>query len=284
MNTIYFVHHGTQRLQTVQLDGSGERTIVPIPVTDYLLSADLQMCLFRAPAGNLCFWRSSGQSNLVWQTNERFSMNQVAFSPSGDLVAFVSEQSNTVEVVEIKTGKHLKQTFPFKMWDCSVAWPTEERKFFARGSETNAFAEVLISPEGELQTKILTGTNVPPLLPCYGRVGNARWYGGSDWGLVYNADTCGDLNIWTEPGLGSGMKVYRDKKERAPVVYLHVNPGLIHLARFYFEDTAFVGGCEECLSEANGYTYLLDIPRKRVGTVVRGDRFIMLAPRYQKHL
>jgi hypothetical protein len=283
-NTICFVHHGTQNLQAVQLDGSDERTIVPIPVTDYLLSADLKICLFRAPSGNLCLWRSSGQSNLVWQTNERFSMNQVAFSPSGNLVAFASEQSNTVEVVELQTGKHLKRPFPFKMRDCSVAWSTEELKFFTRGSETNAFAEIAIHPDGELQTRILTGTNVPPLLPCYGRVGNARWYGGSDWGLVYNADTCGDLNVWTEPGLGSGLRVYRDKKERTPALYLHVNPGLIHLARFYFEDTAFVGGSEECLFEANGYIYLLDIQRKRVGTVARGDRFIMLKSRYQKRL
>ncbi len=283
-NTVYFVRHGAQSLQAVQLDGLGERAIVPIPVTDYLLSTDLKMCLFRAPSGNLCLWRASGDSNLVWQTNERFSMNQVAFSPSGNLVAFASEHSNALEVVEIQSGKHLKQAFPFKMWDCSIAWSTEERRFFARGSETNAFAEISVSPGGELQTKILTGTNVPPLLPCYGRVGNARWYGGSDWGLVYNADTCGDLDVWTEPGLGSGLRVYRDKKERIPVLYLHVNPGLIHLARFYFEDTAFVGGCEECLFEANGYIYLLDIQRKRVGTVVRGDRFIMLTPRYQKRL
>lgn len=257
---------------------------MPIPVTDYLVSADLKICLFRAPSGNLCLSRSGGESNLVWQTNERFSMNQVAFSPSGKFVAFASEQSNTLAVVEIQTGKHMRQPFPFKTWDCSVAWSTEELKLFARGRETNAFAEITVPPDGELQMRILTGTKVPSLMPCYGRVGNARWYGGSDWGLVYNADTCGDLNVWTEPGLGSGLRVYRDKRERIPVLYLHVNPGLIHLARYYFADTAFVGGCDECLFEANGYIYLLDIQQKRVGTVVRGDRFIMLTPRYQKHL
>ena len=68
------------------------------------------------------------------------------------------------------------------------------------------------------------------------------------------------------------------------ILYLHVNPGLLHIAHFYFGDAAFLEGGSECLFEANGYIYVLDIQAKRVGTLARGDRFILLTDRYQKHL
>ena len=65
---------------------------------------------------------------------------------------------------------------------------------------------------------------------------------------------------------------------------LQVNPGLLHLARFYFGDAAFLEGGRECLFEANGYIYLLDLEQKRVGALARGDRFILLTSRYEKRL
>ena len=223
-NTVYFVRQGTQTLQAIQLDGSGERTIVPMPVTDYLLSADLKLCLFRAPSGNLCLARSTGESNLVRQTRERFSMNQVAFSPSGKFVAFADKQSDALEVVAIETGKHMKRSFSFKVDGCSIAWSTEELKLFVLGTETNSFAEVVISPEKELLIRSLTGTNVPPLLPCYGRVGNTRWYGENDWGAVYDSDTCGELHVGIRPGLGNGLRIQRGNNPPIRVFYLSVTP------------------------------------------------------------
>jgi hypothetical protein len=82
--------------------------------------------------------------------------------------------------------------------------------------------------------------------------------------------------------LGSGLRITREEQDRAPILYLHVNPGLLHIARFYFGDAAFLEGGDECLFEANGYIYVLDIQAKRVGTLACGDRFILLANRYQK--
>ena len=134
-----------------------------------------------------------------------------------------------------------------------------------------------------LKITSLESTNGVRLLPCYGRAGRAGgWYGSDDWGAVYNQDSCGDVKVWTEPGLGSGLRVYREGGKQ--ILYLHVNPGLLHLARFYFGDAAFLEGGHECLFEANGYIYLLDLERKRVGTLARGDRFVLLTSRYEKKL
>jgi hypothetical protein len=34
--------------------------------------------------------------------------------------------------------------------------------------------------------------------------------------------------------------------------------------------------------DANGHLYLLDVPRSRVGTLMRGERFVRLSDRYRK--
>ena len=85
-------------------------------------------------------------------------------------------------------------------------------------------------------------------------------------------------------GLGSSLRIHREDQNRSRVLTVAVNPGLLHLGSFSFEDVAFLEGCGECLFQANNYIYLLDIDRKRVGTVTNGERFILLTPRYQKHL
>lgn len=63
-----------------------------------------------------------------------------------------------------------------------------------------------------------------------------------------------------------------------------VSSGLLHLARFQFNDVAFLPRGHERLFGAEGHVYLLDWERQRIGTVVAGERFITLTPRYQKKL
>ncbi|HYV26633.1 MAG TPA: hypothetical protein VFA77_03810 [Candidatus Eisenbacteria bacterium] len=157
-------------------------------------------------------------------------------------------------------------------------------KFYLRGFEKEGPVEVKLQPDMTLQIESLENTNDLALLPCLGRVGTAsRYWGSDDWGCCYDADKCGDLKLWSEPGLGSGLRIYRDGTERnSTIMHLHVNPGLLHMARFYFGDAAFVDNCHQCLFEANGYLYLLDLETKRVGTLARGDRFILLTDRYRK--
>jgi hypothetical protein len=63
-----------------------------------------------------------------------------------------------------------------------------------------------------------------------------------------------------------------------------VRPALLRRAGFWFGDVAFAGDRRECLLEANGYIHLLDIDRRRLGTLANGDRFILMTPRYEKAL
>ena len=271
------------------LDGSKMETIVPASVHDYLVSTNLNVCLFRGDDGNLHLYRRDvGQSNLVALTHERFCMDQAAFSPSGQRAAFAEKEGNSLDVVGITTGKRVHEVLAPRLSRSDgpcLAWSQDESKFYLTCFESNSLVGVTIAADMTLKMEALEDTNGAALLPCFGRVGSrSSWYGGTDWGRGYNQDSCGDLNVRTEPGLASGLRVFRGDQRWKPVLDLHVSFGLLHLPRFWFGDAAFLSNGQECLFEANGYIYLLDLQHKRVGTVARGDRFILLTDRYRKHL
>ena len=284
---VFFTDRTGNSLKSVRLDGSGTETVVPVAVRDYLLSADLKLCLFRDTNGNLCLYRQGTPLRaMILPTHDRFTMYSAAFSPSGKYVAYASESSKTLEVMNVETGQQVTQSlFPTPGFDGpSIAWSTNETKFYLAGSENGERFQFTIQPSGQLLGEHLAQTNPPDVLTCYGRIGSGGWYGSDDWGASFSRDSCGDLKAYTEPGLGSHLVIYRGTNRTSDLDYLAVNPGLIHIARFDFGDVAFLDGCNECLFEANGYIYLLDIHNKRVGTLVRGGRFVLLTPRYQKQL
>jgi hypothetical protein len=291
-------------LKAVNIDGSAAETIMPVAAKDYLVSADLNICLFRGKDGNLYLYRRDrGQTNIIWKTNERFRMDEVAFSPSAGRVAIVTENGKNIEVVEVKTGRRICQPFlgaDSPCYDISLAWSKEETKFYVTSREKHFV--VTVGTKLHLTTETLNNTNTPEwnlaietfnntngleFLTCYGRICNeGRWGGGDDWGASFGIDECSGLRAWSTPGLGSNLRIYRKDQNKCNfrVLTVAVNPGLLRLGSFSFEDVVFLDGCGECLFQANDYLYLLDIDRKRVGTVVKGERFILLTPRYQKHL
>jgi hypothetical protein len=285
---VIFVDAATRMLEVVNLDGSTRTTVVPFSTADYLVSSNLDLCLFRGTNGNLYFYQSGMvEPRLVWQTKERFLMRQVAFSPSGNYVAFASENQNSVDLVERATTNriHLPLAPKFGFDNSLVAWSTEESTFYVGGFENKLRLVMRVQADHTVLSESLEGTNAPPTLICYGRVGTGGWWGGNDWGVYYSDDRCGDLEAMAWPGLDSGLMINRGSANHSSrILGVSVRPGLLHLAGFYFGDVGFVGDCRECLFESNGFIYLLDIPDKRLGTLVKGARFIRLTSRYEKRL
>ena len=274
-------------LKSIHADGSGLQTIVPIRMVDYMISTNLNVCLFHGADRDLCLYRRDiGQTNLIWSTYEEYFMNQVAFSPSGERVAFASNKGHSVQMMEVSTGKqtNLPLDSNFKSSDeLSVAWSPEESKLFI-GDPQRDFSEMItIQPDGST-TLAFQGPNTPSLLKCYARTGRS-WIMGENWGLTHSQDACGNLKAWTEEGLGSGLRISREVDSKyTTVLDMAVNPGLLHLSGFNFGDVEFLDGCNECLFESNGYIYLVDIKAKRLGTLVKGGHFIQLTPRDEKGL
>lgn len=269
-------------LKITRLGGAAVETIVPASVKDYLISSNAIICLFRTDEGGLALYqRNSGRSNLVWQTGEHYTMNQVAFSPSAERVAFASENDSSIEVVEIQTARRTHHQFKTGARDFNVVWSPEEAKFYVSHDRGNRFT-AHITPEFSLTIETMSDTNEPPLLACYGRTGPHQRFSYNDWGQTYSSDTCGDLRAWAGPGLDSGLQIFRDGTTRQQIFNMAVNPGLLHLSVIFFKEVAFLEGCKECLFEAEGCVYLIDLEKKRLGTVATGERFSLLTPRYRK--
>ena len=283
---VLFVDGADGHLKSIQVNGAACETIVPVPTRDYLVSTNLAVCLFRGTNGNLYLYRRErGEPELIWKTAERFFMDQVAFSPSGGHVAFASEKEHAIEVMEMASGKRMRLSFTQQpsLNGLSVGWSLEETKLFLRGLENGAALAITIRPEGELAGVALDGTNPPPHLKCYGRTGTARWWGGGDWGVSFHQDTHGGLTAASWPGLDSSLVIEREaQKAKTRILTISVRPGWLHLAGFYFGDVGFLADGHECLFEANGYIYLLNVEEKHLGTLVKGERFVQLTPHFEK--
>ena len=276
-------------VQSMQLGSATSETIVPKTVKDdYLLSADLELCLFRSTNDALYLYRRTpAQCKFVMQSDYHFMMDRAAFSPSGRYFAYADELNNRLELSDLETGEEINQPLNQQMpWEGSVAWSTNESIFYV-GLGDKGIIQCTIKQTGLLLLETLTQTNpvqtnATDLLTCFGQLRDGGYTAMiDDGGSVYNRDSFGDLTVYTVPGLGSCLVIYSGTDRRNEVESFSVNPGLLHMSRFGFADVAFLDR-NECLFDANGYTYLLDIQNKRVGTVAHGDRFITLTPRYQR--
>jgi riboflavin transporter FmnP len=284
---IIFIDPETEHLRSKAFGTDSVDTVVPVPLRAFLVSSNLNVCLYRATNGFLNLWRKEPPlSNVVWQTSERFFLEQVAFSPSGEQVAYLPEDGARVEVVNVRSGKrlHLQLKSPLTRFP-HVAWTTEENRFAVAGNDDVQRWLVTISDD-ELVLAALEGTNRLQLLPSYGRVGRGRSYSGGSWGTSMRNDECEGLSAWAMPGLGSNVRISRKHAEGPSdhLLTIAANPGLLHLGSIWFSEVAFFDGCNECLIGAGKYVYLLDIERKRLGTVCAGEQFITLTPRFLKQL
>jgi hypothetical protein len=217
-------------LKSVNLDGSTLTTAVPFPMADYLVSSNLDVCLFRGTNGNLYFYRSGMvEPKLVWQTKERFLMKQVAFSPSGDYVAFASDKQNGVDLVGIANTNriHLPLAPKFGFDNPLVAWSPDENTFYVGGFENKLRLMIRVQADNTVVLEPIEGTNAPAILLCYGRIGTGGWWGGNDWGVSHSRERCGDLEAMAWPGLDSGLWINRESGDRSSrILGASVRPGL----------------------------------------------------------
>jgi hypothetical protein len=282
---IFYLDTKTRHLMSIFSDGSNPETIVPLPMMDYLVSGDLNLCLFRGQDGFLHFYRrDTGEQRVVWETTERFIMNQVAFSPSGRFVVWFSEAAQLLEVAELQSTNRWPVLLTGTQNKIDLAWSIEEAEFFVSTAQKRMLMQV--TPESGLRELDVASNDLSALLPTYGRV-NWEALSSSDdkSGANYLTQTHGDLKAWTYLGYGSPFRLYRTNEPEITIVSLAVNPGLLHLSNhaFRFTHPSFLADGRECLFETPNDIYLLDVERKRVGRLAHGHTFVQLTPRYAKH-
>ncbi len=283
---VLFVQAATGHLKVVNPDGSSEQVIVPHLVRDYLVSSNLDFCLYRGGDNHLHFYnRKKDVERIVWKTKEAFFFDQVAFSPSGERIAVVSKEQKSLEIVNLlnDTRMHKDLVMTNSLQFAGVAWSTDESKLYL--SFTRTITEVTVT-SNRLSFHSTARTNASDVLPTFGRLPeHGQWRTSEDWGASFDSDHCGEKSARVEHGLGSGLVIFRQAAANpAGPFYLRVNPGLLHISSVGFKDVAFLGDCEACMVAANGYLYIVDLSAKRLGTLAQGDRFSLLTERYLKGL
>jgi hypothetical protein len=215
-------------------------------------------------------------------------MDQVAFSPSGRKVAYISPAENTLNVVDTETYSRVQATTDkASAYDLpSVVWSTNENTFyFKRKDGTNAFVAV-IANEDALQIKPTSPTAPYDLLTVYGRVSTGTsWGGNGEWGQFYDLDRCNGLSIVVLPGFESALRVDNENATNPPqIAHFRINSGLLQLSAFYFQDVSFLPDCQEIIFDTAGYIYIWNHQQKQIGIITAGERFILLTDRYRKSL
>lgn len=278
-----YIDTATRHLQSIDSDGSQPETVVPLPVADYQVSADLNLCLFRAPGGGLYLYRRDTDSaRLVWETAERYFMENVAFSPSGRFVAWFEPTKRMLEVADLQSTNRWSAAFVGEDTDPRIAWTTNDSQLAILSRTRETLLQV--TPEKGLAESKWRLEELPQFAPVYGRVGGGHFFSGQDWGQHYSSEKRDGLSAWAFPGLGACLRIFDTNQPANPLVTLAVNPGLIHLSGYGFAFThpAFLADGRECLFETPRDIYLLDVERKRVGHVTSGHSFILLDQRYAK--
>ncbi len=97
----------------------------------------------------------------------------------------------------------------------SLAWSDDEAKFYLRGFESNSPACCGDSVGHDLEDCITRKHEwhrpIALFWPCReGRLVRIRRLGP----VLHNQDSCGKLQVWTEIGLGSGLRITREDQDR----------------------------------------------------------------------
>jgi hypothetical protein len=185
-----------------------------------------------------------------------------------------SEEERLLHVVRVATGRRSSMKLPADASYWTVAWSADEDRLFLK-TGTHSLFSVTLTDEFGLTYANLADANEVRLLTCYGIVR----------GQYPFRSECDDRRASAMPGLGSGVRVYRQGESSRDGLAIAVNPGLLHLAAFQFRKVAFLDGCDDLLLEATGGIYLVDLEQRRLGTVVpKGESFTLMSPRFQKRL
>jgi hypothetical protein len=100
---IVFVDPASGHLKTKLLGEETMQTAVPEPMTEYVVSTNLDLCLYRSINGDLCLWRKEPPFSVVVVTSSvPIGVERAAFSPDGSRVAFVPDDGAEIEVFDVR--------------------------------------------------------------------------------------------------------------------------------------------------------------------------------------
>lgn len=312
---VLYLDKDTQNLWTVKTDGSGNRPLVPHPMKQYLVSADLEQVVFFSEGKQLFHYNTAnGVLRKLWES-ERYSFSSaiygnwgeinsieyIAISPSGTKVAWVLPVKDgsggpnghwetdfwKLSVYDLTTEKKL--CLDYRAKGSVIAWSRNEEAIYIRClpiQDSNVpgiqgIAKFVISKDRiEIESSI--DGNSLDFFETYGRFGRRETSGGKIT-IHRNTDSCGTLNVSTpfifHLSIGSYITITRGDESvfsfSNTPFYAPLSEGLIH-------EPSFVQEGKECLFESEPDIYLIDIAGRKVGKLIEGKDYIVLTQSYQQ--
>ena len=271
-----FYIDGNGNLCSITTGGGHMRVRVPDVVRDYQYLPSQGIYLYRDGTNCLSLFRESDGTRIqCWSTGERFMMDQVACSPDGRIVAYLSRvgEPPSYELVlydcrdgqTVRTGVHSQKDD----YDTGIAWAEDPSRLIITGR--HGFLTVSIGSDltATLDERSANNTH---LAKVYGRFGG-------DWG-VFSVDERPDVRAYAEPGLGSHLGI----RQKGSLFVVADNPGFLKLGKRIFNDICLLDNGEELLFDDRHDIYLLNLTESKVVRVVEGSKFVTLSPRDQRKI
>ncbi len=286
---IIYIDRQNNYLMQIESNGELKEILVPFPMRDYMFSSDLNIFLFRGPDGHLYYYhRKDKQEKKIWDTTDRYLMNRVALSPSGNKVAYLM---NTGELkpfrlilFDAEENKTIKTDYITNVedYDPEIVWSTEEKALYLkenkRPNSNPKIKRIII--DGNIKTvEEISDPSSISLNDYYGRFGSGGWWANDDWGVSHGSDTLKHIKVYADYGLGSHIQISEDDKQ---ILFFADNPGLLHIAGRGLDETSLISSGKECIFEDDRAMYLIDIQNKRIGKIADGQKHVLLTPSYQQ--
>jgi hypothetical protein len=279
---IYYVDSDNGNLCSITTDGHGRQVLVPDTVKDYQFRPDGGWFLYRNGSNNLCLWRKSkGKPQVCWKTDQRFTMERVACSPDGTIVAYLSQLGDPTpyELVLRDTDSGRVVRTGVKTQQDTIAWSNAPAVLFLGGTK-----EAFQVHKDLSATPVRPGTVRKDLPAVYGRFTDmmkSSWWGGDDWGASFDHDESGRTEATAFHGLESHLRV---KTNDGSTFVLADNPGLLHLPSRFFDGVFFLANGNEIVFDDSQDIYLLDVAHRKVGWIAHGTKAVTLSARYQRKM
>lgn len=275
----YVAGNGT--LCSILTNGEGFEQIVPDTVRDYQYLPNSGLVLYRNGSDDLClFDLQSGKSTLCWVTSEHFYLEEVACSPDGRHVAYLSgnypEYSLYLFDVESKEAWNTGIQRRGSIFDPQIAWSTNPSKLYLSCQDT--LEEITIGQTQSLDRIVIDSSVV--LNPVFGRFGDGQWGGGGDWGGTFESDRMGEMRASAWGGLDSQFRV----EIGDTLIVLADNPGLLKFGNRGFSDPLFLRNGNELIFNDNHDVYLMNVRERKVGRIVKGTKLMILDDRFLRKL
>ena len=270
--TVYYIDSATKYLNRIQTNGGGRETIVPFPMKDYVLSEDLETCVFQGTDGNLYHRNDThGMGKLL---SDRFlhTSDEFALSGNGQMVAFIESKdaSNSLKIVSIEGLEGIKTEFEknLETYSMSVAWLKDSTTaVYGDRNGTSGY----MKEEGSWKrfftpSEIVVTASYSPY--------HEKYY--MDRSFVEN------LEFWVGAYHTYSEGLLYIKQGDANHMVISDNPGYIGLPRRGFSSPAFLENGKELLVEDGHSIYLIDLEGRRIGHLVNGNNFVIQSEQFTK--